>query len=237
MQRNTCSTSAECLDHNMNDNQFAVVDDYIEDLFLGPDPVLEAALADAAAAGLPTIHVSPAQGSLLRLLALAVGARRVLEIGTLGGYSAIWLARALPADGRLITLEREPRHAEVARANLARAGLADRVEVRVGPAAEGLAALARAGDAPFDLVFIDADKAGYPDYLDWSLRLTRPGGLIVADNVLRRAAIAVPEDDDADADGIRRFNARLAAEPRVTATLLPTVGRKGLDGLALAWVH
>jgi predicted O-methyltransferase YrrM len=221
----------------MDDALFAVVDDYIEGLFVGQDEVLAAALADSAAAGLPTIHVSPAQGSLLRLLALAVGARRVLEIGTLGGYSAIWLARALPAEGRLISLEYDAHHAAVARANLARAGLADRVEVRVGRAADSLAALAAAGGAPFDLVFIDADKAAYPDYLEWALQLTRSGGLIIADNVLRRGVLPVADTDDAAAQGIQRFNARLAAEPRVTATILPTAGRKGFDGLALAWVR
>jgi predicted O-methyltransferase YrrM len=221
----------------MNDALFATVDDYIEGLFVGEDPVLAASLADAAGAGLPAIQVSPAQGSLLRLLALLIGARRILEIGTLGGYSAIWLARALPREGRLITLERDPHHAEVARANLARAGFADRVEVRVGPAAESLAALLAEGGEPFDLVFIDADKAAYADYLDWALRLTRSGGLIIADNVLRRAAISVPEADTAAADGIRRFNARLAADLRLTATILPTVGRKGFDGLALARVR
>ncbi len=221
----------------VNDDRFAVADRYIEELFIGPDAALDAAMAESAAAGLPTIHVSPVQGSLLHLLALLVDARHILEIGTLGGYSAIWLARALPDDGRLISLEHDPHHAAVARANLARAGLAERVEVRVGRAADSLAALAAAGGPPFDLVFIDADKESYPEYLARALDLTRSGGLIIADNVLRRSAISVAEASDAAAQGIQRFNALLAAEPRVTAAILPTAGSKGFDGLALARVR
>jgi predicted O-methyltransferase YrrM len=215
---------------------FVAVDHYIDGLFVPPDPVLEAALAAAVEAGLPTIQVSPAQGKLLYLLARLSGARRILELGTLGGYSTIWLGRALPADGRLISLELDPRHAEVARANLARAGLADRVEVRVGPALESLAQLAERDEGPFDLIFIDADKANYPAYLEWALRLARPGCLLLADNVVRRGRVLAPDADDALAQGVRAFNAALAADPRVEAVVLQQVGVKGHDGLALALV-
>ena len=169
----------------MSEELWTAVDGYIENLFLPQDPALTAALADSAAAGLPEIAVSPPQGKLLTVLARAIGARRILEIGTLGGYSAICLARALPAGGRLVTLELNPTHAAVARANVARAGLAERVEVRVGPAVESLAHLAAEGGPPFDLIFIDADKPSYVAYLEGSLPLARPGALIIADNVVR----------------------------------------------------
>jgi predicted O-methyltransferase YrrM len=165
-----------------------------------------------------------------------LGARRILEIGTLGGYSAIWLARALPPDGRLTTLEISPRHADVARSNLARAGLASVTEVVVGPALQSLAGLAEQGAGPFDLVFIDADKEGYPDYLEWSVRLSRKGTLIVADNVVRQGQVADPSNTDARVRGIRLFNERLATDGRLTATILQTVGSKGHDGLAFAVV-
>lgn len=221
----------------MSDELYALVDDYIEALFVEPDPALEAAVADSTAAGLPTIQISPVQGRLLHLLAQLTAARRILEIGTLGGYSAIWLARALPADGQLITLELDPKHAAVARANLDRAGVGERAEVRVGPAVDSLAAMAAAGEPPFDVVFIDADKEGYPTYLEWALRLTRSGSLIIADNVLRRSAIPVAEEGDAAGKGIHRFNTLLAAEPRLMATILPTAGHKGFDGLAFARVR
>ena len=221
----------------MDRDLFATVDRYVEGLFIGTDAALEAAVADSQAAGLPAIQVSPVQGCLLHLLALLVRARRILEIGTLGGYSTIWLARALPDDGHLISLESQPRHAEVARANIARAGLAERVEIRIGRALDTLAALAATGPAPFDMVFIDADKDAYLDYLQWALRLTRSGSLIVADNVVRRGVIPVAGEDGARALGIQRFNAALAAEPRVTATILPLVGSKGFDGMALAVVR
>jgi len=238
----------------MNDDLFAAADRYIERHFVGHDAALDAALAASAAAGMPAIHVSPVLGRVLHVVARAMGARRVLEIGTLGGYSAICLARALPADGQLITLERDPSHAAVARANLARADLEPSVEVRVGPATALLGELQQEGGEPFDLVFIDADKESYPDYLSHSLSLTRSGGLIIADNVVRRAVAeeeteAEPEAraeglaeaeeprDNAARLGIQRFNALLAAEPRVVATLLPTAGSKGFDGLALAWVR
>ena len=219
----------------MTSELWTAVDDTIENLFLPDDPALSAALADSAAAGLPEIAVSPAQGKLLTVLARAVGARRILEIGTLGGYSAICLARALPADGRLVTLELNPLHAGVARANIARAGLAGRVEVRVGPAAESLAHLAAEGVEPFDLIFIDADKLSYVAYLEGSLPLARPGALLIADNVVRQGRILDP-GDDANALGAARFNERLAADPRLSAVVLQTVGSKGYDGLAIAVV-
>jgi len=220
----------------MTEALWAAVDNSIEGLFLPPDPALDAVLATSTAAGLPEIAVSPTQGKLLTLLARAVGARRILEIGTLGGYSAICLARALPANGRLVTLELNPAHAAVAQANLARAGLAERVEVRVGPGVESLAHLAAEGGEPFDLIFIDADKPSYVAYLEGSLPLARPGALLIADNVVRHGRILDP-GDDANAQGARRFNERLAAEPRVSAIVLQTVGRKGHDGLAIAVIN
>lgn len=220
----------------MTQDTWNAVDRYIADTLLPPDPALEAAVKASDAAGLPPIAVAPNQGKLLHLLARAMGARRILEVGTLGGYSTIWLARALPEGGRMVTLEFEPRHAEVARANLARAGLADRVEVRVGRAIDSMPGLLDEGLAPFDLVFIDADKVGYPDYLAWSLKLTRKGSLIVADNVVRNGKVADAASTDANVQGVRRFNAMLAAEPRVEATAIQTVGVKGWDGLAFALV-
>jgi predicted O-methyltransferase YrrM len=218
-------------------DQWKAVDRYIADLFVPNDPVLDAALRDSDAAGLPSIHVSPNQGKLLMLVARAVGARRILEIGTLGGYSTIWLARGLADEGgRLVTLEFDARHAEVARANIARAGLAGAVDVRVGRALDTLPALAAEGGGPFDLIFIDADKPSYPDYLAWSLRLARPGTLIVADNVVRDGAVVDADSADPNVRGVRRFNELLAAEPRVSATALQTVGAKGYDGFAVAMV-
>lgn len=220
----------------MTQEQWTAVDDYITDLLVPSDPVLDAALADSAAAGLPPIQVSPGQGKLLHLLARAQGARSILEMGTLGGYSTIWLARALPADGLLITLEADPRHAEIARANVARAGLAEVVEVHLGPALDTLPRLAGQDRGPFDLVFIDADKPGYPDYLAWALRLSRPGSLIVADNVVRGGAVVDGASRDPGVQGVRRFNELLAAEPRLSATTVQTVGSKGYDGFAIALV-
>jgi predicted O-methyltransferase YrrM len=220
----------------MPQERWSAVDSYIGKNLVPADPVLEAALRASADAGLPPISVSPSQGKLLHLLARAQGARSILEIGTLGGYSAIWLARALPSGGRLITLEAEPRHAEVARANLARAGLADVAEVRVGPAQDTLPKLHAAGDGPFDLIFIDADKPGYPDYLPWSVRLSRPGSMIIADNVVRDGAVADSASTDVNVQGVRRFIEMLAAEPRVSATAIQTVGSKGYDGFTLALV-
>jgi predicted O-methyltransferase YrrM len=204
------------------------VDQYLGDTLLPPDPALEAALADSAAAGLPAISVAPNQGKLLMLLAQMSGARRILEIGTLGGYSTIWLARALPPDGRLVTLEYSPKHAEVARRNIERAGFAAQVEVKVGAAIDTLPSL----EGPFDFVFIDADKTGYPDYFRWALRLARPGTVIVADNVVRAGKVMDPQGD-ANAEGVRRMLELAAAEPRVEATAVQTVGSKGWDGFAL----
>ncbi len=216
---------------------WAAIDAHLGAGICDEDEALDAALDASRAAGLPEIHVAPNQGKLLWLLARAIGARRMLEIGTLGGYSAIWLARALPPEGRLITLEASPRHAEVARANIARAGLSTRVDICIGAALDTLPKLAAAGAPPFDLVFIDADKTGYCDYLDWSLRLTRPGGLIIADNVVRGGRVLDASCEDPNVVGVRRFNARLAAEPRVSATIIQTVGGKGHDGLAFMLVN
>ena len=216
------------------EDRWAAVDRYVADRLLAPDPALDDALEASAAAGLPAAGVSPMQGRLLELLARIQGARRVLELGTLGGYSAIWLARALPPDGRLVTLELDAGYAEVARANLMRAGLADVVEVRVGRALDSLGALAAEGHDPFDLVFIDADKAGNAEYVAAALELSRPGTLIVADNVIRGGAVL--DGDDPSAAGIRRFFDAVAAEPRLSATAIQTVGEKGYDGFALAVV-
>lgn len=216
--------------------QWAAVDRYIAELLIPPDPALDAALAASDAANLPSIQVTPNQGKFLHLLARICGARRILEVGTLGGYSTIWLARALPAAGRLITLEVAPTHAEVARANIAAAGLADIVELRLGPALETLPQLAEEGGGPFDLIFIDADKAGTPDYFTWALRLARVGSLIIVDNVVRGGAVIDAASDDPSVQGVRRFNELLAAEPRVSATEIQTVGSKGYDGFAIALV-
>ncbi|GGX67288.1 O-methyltransferase [Streptomyces fructofermentans] len=212
------------------------VDDYFTGLLAPPDAVLSAALRDSDAAGLPRINVAPNQGKLLHLLAQLQGATRILEIGTLGGYSTIWLARALPQDGRLITLEYSERHAEVARGNLARAGLDKITEVRVGPALRSLEELAAEHPDPFDLVFIDADKVNNPHYVEWSLKLTRPGGLIVLDNVVRGGAVADAADDAPDVRGTRAALELFASHPRITATAVQTVGSKGYDGFALARV-
>jgi len=212
------------------------VDGYITGHLVPSEPALEAALAASEAAGLPAINVAPNQGKMLMLLAMLSGARRILEIGTLGGYSTIWLTKALPPGGRLITLEAVPLHAQVAQANIARAGFADVVEVRLGAALDTLADLVAAGEAPFDLVFIDADKQNTPNYLAFALKLTRPGSLIVADNVVRDGAIVDPTDDDPRVAGVRGFYELAAAEPRLTATAVQTVGLKGYDGFALARV-
>ena len=220
----------------MTDARWTAVDRYLTDLLVPPDPALAAALEASAAAGLPAHQVSASEGKLLHLLARLVGARRILEIGTLVGYSTIWLARALPPDGRLVTLELDPRHADVARANLGRAGLGNVVDVRVGRAVESLRRLAADGSGPFDLVFIDADKETNPDYLAWALRLSRPGTVIVADNVVRGGAILDGASADPSVRGVRRFVELVAGEPRLTATAIQTVGGKGWDGFAIALV-
>lgn len=209
------------------------VDHYLTDMLVPADEALDAALADSEAAGLPPIAVAPNQGKLLHVLALACQARTILEIGTLGGYSTIWLARALPPGGRLISLEAEPKHAELARTNLERAGVADVVEIRVGAALATLPSLA----GPFDFVFIDADKEHNAEYFSWAVRLGRPGTLIVVDNVVRGGAIVDAGHHDPRVRGTRRFHEVLAAEPKVVATAIQTVGSKGYDGLAIALVR
>jgi predicted O-methyltransferase YrrM len=212
------------------------VDRYFGDLLAPSDEKLDAALLANKRAKLPAIDVTKLQGKFLDLLVRIAGARRILEIGTLGGYSTIWLARALPEGGRIVTLEFDPHHAQVARANLQNAGVLDRVDLRVGLAADSLSILAASGDAPFDLIFIDADKESYSEYLDWSLKLSRPGTVIVADNVVRDGKVTDADCDDPMVQGVRRFVERLAAEPRLSATALQTVCAKGYDGFALALV-
>ena len=212
------------------------VDHYLTAALHEPDPVLDAALHEASAAGLPPIQVSPNLGKLLHLLARLAGARRILEIGTLGGYSAIWLGRALSAGGRMVSLEINPAHATVARANLERAGLDEVVEVRLGRALDSLEALAGEGGEPFDFVFIDADKPSNADYFEWALRLTRPGSAIVVDNVVREGAVADLSSDDEAVLGVRRLHDLLHENPRVSATAIQTVGTKGYDGFTLALV-
>jgi predicted O-methyltransferase YrrM len=224
----------------VSEERWSAVDRYIADRLLADDPVLDAALKDSAAAGLPQIAVSPPQGKLLHLLAQMQGARTILELGTLGGYSTIWLARALPRDGRLVTIEAESSYAEVARANIERAGLAEIVELRVGPGLEALPALAAETPDPFDMVFIDADKKSTPEYFTWALRLCRRGSLIIVDNVIRDGALIDADSDDQSVQGNRRFHELLAADlsgaQRVSATTIQTVGSKGYDGFTLALV-
>lgn len=220
----------------MTQDQWTAVDAYVVDQLVAADPALDGALAATEAAGMPAINVAPNQGRLLQILAMAIGARAILEIGTLGGYSTIWLARALAPGGRLVSLEFDPKHAEVARGNLARAGLADVAEVRVGPALATLPELAAEGLAPFDLVFIDADKQNNPHYFAWALRLTRRGSLIITDNVVRSGAVVDAASADPSVQGVRDLFAAMAAEPAVTATAIQTVGSKGYDGLAIALV-
>lgn len=209
------------------------IDSYIEGLFAPPDPALEGALSRSRAAGLPEIQISPTEGKLMRLLAEIAGVRRILEVGTLGGYSTIHLARALPEDGLLISLEVDEHHAGVARENIVEAGLERVAEVRVGDARELLARMVQEGEGPFDLTFIDADKGGYPEYLEWALRLSRPGSLILGDNAIMGGSVIEPEEESAQA--IRRFNERLAQDPRLSAVVLPLM-RERVDGLAIARV-
>ena len=217
-------------------DQWTPVGRYIASALWPADDALEEALRANAAAGLPAIDVAPNQGKLLHLIAQMQGARTILEIGTLGGYSTIWLARALPPDGRLVTLEAEAKHAEVARANVERAGLASVVEIRVGRALDTLPLLAKEGRGPFDLVFVDADKTSNPEYVEWALRLTRPGSVIVVDNVVRAGGILDASSDDPRVQGTRRLFEALAREPRLSATAVQTVGSKGHDGFVLARV-
>jgi len=220
----------------MTEERFEAVDRYLGELYVPAEDALTATLAANAAARLPAIAVSPMQGKLLQILARMVGARRILEIGTLGGYSTLWLAGALPADGRLITLELDARHATVARANFVRAGLADRIEVREGPALKSIEALHAEGADPFDFFFIDADKVNSPNYVTWALKLAHPGSVIVIDNVIRDGAIIDPNSRDPAVLGTRRLHDLLASEPRLSATAIQTVGDKGYDGFAIALV-
>jgi predicted O-methyltransferase YrrM len=220
----------------MTQQLWTEVDQYLTDRLVPSDEALESALQNSADAGLPEISVAPNQGKLLHLFALASGAERVLEIGTLGGYRTIWLGRALPPRGRLVTLEADAHHAEVARANIARAGLADRVEMIVGPALETLPELVERRLPPFDLTFIDADKAPTAEYFAWSLRLSHVGSLIIVDNVVRQGGVADAASDEPSVVGMRRLFDALADEPRVTATAVQTVGSKGHDGFVLALV-
>ena len=217
-------------------DRWTQVDQYIGDLFTLSDPALDAALHASSEAGLPSIQVTPNQGKLLAILAQSIQARSILEIGVLGGYSTIWLARAMGPDGKLITLEVNPRHAAIARTNLNRAGLNGSVEVRLGSALETLPQLYAEGRGPFDLIFIDADKPNCTAYFEWAVKLSHPGSLIITDNVVRNGAVADPDSRDPDVQGVRRFNEALAAEPRVTATVIQTVSSKGYDGFAIALV-
>ena len=221
----------------MTQGLWTAVDRYITDLFVPPDAALNAALQASQAADLAAINVSPPQGKFLQLLARALGARSILEIGTLGGYSTIWLARALPPGGRLTTLEADPRHAEIARANIARAGLSDIVDLRLGRALDTLPRLEAEGRGPFDLIFIDADKQNYANYFTRALKLSRRGTVIIGDNVIRKGAVIDPaHSDDPRVPGVLRFNELVAAEPRVSATVIQTVGAKGYDGFTMALV-
>jgi len=229
--------TADLRELHMSEELWSSVDRYLNETLQLADPSLDAALEATAAAGLPAISVAPNQGKLLNLLARSIGAQRILEIGTLGGYSTIWLARALPPSGRLITLELDPKHAEVARANLARAGLSQVVEVRVGKALDTLQKIADEQPGPFDFVFIDADKANIPEYFRWALRLARSGSMIVIDNVIREGQIIDASSKDPNIRGVRQLHQLLSNEPRVSATSIQTVGAKGYDGLTFALVN
>jgi predicted O-methyltransferase YrrM len=221
----------------MGSDQWTEVDQYLTGLFAPPDPVLEQTLEAADAAGMPSINVSPLQGRLLYMLARTVRAQRILEIGTLAAYSTIWLARGLEPGGRLVTLEINPEHAKVARANLTRAGLSESVEVRLGNALDSLTELAASGGTRFDLVFIDADKPGTPDYVSWAIQLSRPGGLIIVDNIIRSGRVSDPATTDENARGMQVALELLERDPRVAAVALQTVGSKGWDGFAIAVVQ
>ena len=219
----------------MNAETWTAVDRYYAELLFAPDAALQDALKASAEAGLPEIQVQPHIGRMLEMLARMCGARRILELGTLGGYSTLWLARALPADGRLITLESDPAHARVARTTFARAGVEALIELRLGPALETLPQLQAEGHC-FDLIFLDADKDNYPNYLPWLMKLSRPGTVIIADNVVRNGMVVDPACPDARVQGVRQFASLLAAEPRLEATAIQTVGGKGYDGFVLARV-
>ena len=220
----------------MSQKKWAEVERYITDTIIRPDSALDEALRSSAEAGLPKISVSPPEGMMLMLIARMNGARRILEIGTLGGYSAIWLARALPLGGVLTTLEIDAKHAKVAAANIKKAGLSRVVEIRRGPALETLPKLEAEGKGPYDVIFIDADKPSNPEYFDWAIRLSRPGSVIIVDNVVRDGAVVNSKSRDPNVRGVRRLNAMMAAEPRVLATEIQTVGSKGYDGFAVAMV-
>ena len=220
----------------MAEDKWTEVDQYFSESLIPSDPILESALEASVAAGLPAISVSPNQGKLLQMLAQIVGARSILEIGTLGGYSTIWMARGLRAGGRLITLEVDPKHAEVAQLNVARAGLRDVVDVRIGNAVEILPQLSAERRGPFDLIFIDADKPNIPAYFEWALKLSRPGTLIIVDNVVRDGAVIDPDSNDPSVQGVRRFIELLGAESRASGTVIQTVGIKGYDGFAIVLV-
>ncbi|HKM66385.1 MAG TPA: O-methyltransferase [Candidatus Acidoferrum sp.] len=220
----------------MTQDLWTSVENYLAELLIPPDAALEAALQACVAAKLPPIQVSPAQGKLLHLIARILGARHILEIGTLGGYSTIWMAQALPEDGRIVTLEADQKHADLARGNFARAGVANKVELWLGKALDTLPQIAAGAREPFDLVFIDANRSNMPEYFEWSLKLTHRGSVIIADNVVRRGAILDPNNEDADIQGVRRFAEMASKEKRVSATVLQTVGGKGYDGFALALV-
>jgi predicted O-methyltransferase YrrM len=216
--------------------QWSAVDNYIVEHLIGPDPVLDEALANIEKNGMPTISVSPAQGKQLFLLAKLVQAKRILEIGTLGAYSSIWLGRALPKGGKLITLEANQKHVSVAQANIAHAGLSDLIDVRQGKALDTLPKLAEERNAPFDFIFIDADKENIPNYFEWSMKLSHPGTLIVVDNVVREGALADRNSQDLNVKGCRRFHEMLSGDSRVSATTIQTVGAKGYDGFTMAIV-
>lgn len=217
----------------MSQELWTAVDAYFEDLFIPADAVLDDVVAASDAAGMPRMNVAANQGKLLMLIAQIHGSRRILEFGTMGGYSTIWLARALPPDGHLITLEYDPNYAAVAAQNIVRAGLQEKVDIRVGAALDTLPKLAAEGHAPFDFIFIDADKQSNPQYFEWALKLSRPGSIIIVDNVVRDGQVIEPENDNPSVQGTRRFAEMAATEPRVSATAIQTVGSKGYDGFAL----
>jgi predicted O-methyltransferase YrrM len=221
----------------MNQERWDAVDEYIKQVVVRPDAALDAAMATSAAAGLPPISVSPSHGKFLFVLAQTLRAKSILEIGTLGGYSTIWMARGLVAGGRVVTLEADAKHAEVARANFVRAGVSDAIELRLGKAFDTLPQVDADGRGPFDLIFIDADKANIPEYFRWALKLSRAGSLIIVDNVVRDGEVINASSSDPNIQGVRRFNEMLAIEPRVSATEIQTVGSKGYDGFAIAVVN